>query len=145
MLPLTPDHIEELLSGPHQAVLSVSRVDRGPVAVPMSYRFVDGRFVIVTSPESLHSRLMKKTGRATITVQYEDCKGRSTYQWYVAAEGPIEFTDDDPAPHIHAIMAKDRGAENADDWTAGSPPSGVKVAVLSPSRLSGYEYRDSLD
>jgi nitroimidazol reductase NimA-like FMN-containing flavoprotein (pyridoxamine 5'-phosphate oxidase superfamily) len=145
MLPLTTDRIEELLEGPHQAVLSVSRNDRGPVAVPMSYRFVDGRFVIVTSPTSLHGRLMARTGRATITVQFEDCDGRSTHQWYVMAEGPIEFTDEDPTPHVYAIMAKDRGAENADAWTAGPPPSEVEVAVLTPSRISGYEYRDALD
>ncbi len=137
--------IRELLEGPHQAVLSVSRRDKGPVAVPMSYLFADGRFYIVTSPESLHGRLMRRSGRATLTVQFEACDGRSVHQWYVMAEGTISFTDTKPRPYVRAILAKDRGEENADEWTSGDPPSDVRLAVLKPVKLSGFEYRDSLD
>ena len=64
---MEPERIAELLEGPLQAVLSVSRRDRGPVAVPMSYHFGDGTFWMVTSPESLHGRLMVRRGRATVT------------------------------------------------------------------------------
>jgi nitroimidazol reductase NimA-like FMN-containing flavoprotein (pyridoxamine 5'-phosphate oxidase superfamily) len=142
-LPL--ERIVELLDGPHQAVLSVSRTDMGPVAVPMSYLFDGSRFVMVTSPSSLHGRVMARTGRATLTIQYERCDGRTVDQWYVIAEGPVTFTDEDPAPHIRSILAKDRGEEHADEWTAGEPPSGVKVTELVPVRLAGYEFGDSLD
>jgi hypothetical protein len=82
----------ELLDGPHQGVLSVSRREKGPVAVPMSYLFIEGRFFMVTPPESLHGRVMKRTGRATITVQFEATDGRTVHQWYVMAEGQIGFT-----------------------------------------------------
>lgn len=136
--------IAEALAGPHQAVLSVGRVGKGPLAVPMSYRFVDGRFVFVTSPDSLHGRLMTKRGRATITVQYERCEGRSIHQWYVIAEGPVRFTDEDPMPHVRVVMAKDRGPEYVDEWIGPSSPVGVVTAVLEPERLSGWEYRQTL-
>jgi hypothetical protein len=142
-LPL--ERIVDLLDGPHQAVLSVSRTDKGPVAVPMSYVFDGTRFVMVTSPSSLHGRMMKRTGRATLTIQHERCDGRSVFQWYVVAEGPVAFTDVDPRPFIRSMLAKDRGEANADEWSAGDPPGDVRVAELVPDRLSGYEYRDSLD
>jgi hypothetical protein len=142
-LPL--QRIAELLDGPDQAVLSVSRPDKGPVAVPMSYVFDGTRFVMVTSPTSLHGRLMERTGRATLTIQYERCDGRSVFQWYVVAEGPVAFTDVEPRPFIRSILAKDRGEANADEWCAGDPPGDVRVAELLPDRLSGYEFRDALD
>jgi nitroimidazol reductase NimA-like FMN-containing flavoprotein (pyridoxamine 5'-phosphate oxidase superfamily) len=137
--------IAKLLDGPHQGVLSVSRRDKGPVAVPMSYLFRDGRFYMVTSPESLHGRLMQRTGRATLTVQFEACDGRNVYQWYVMAEGTIGFTDSEPGPYVRAILAKDRGEVYADEWTSGDPPANVCLAVLEPEKLSGFEFQDSLD
>lgn len=145
MARIDEQRIRELLEGPHQGVLSVSRRDKGPVAVPISYLFSDGRFHMVTTPESLHGRLMRRTGRATLTVQLEACDGRSVHQWYVMAEGTISFTDTKPGPFVRAILAKDRGEENADEWTSGDPPSDVQLAVLDPVKLSGFEFRGSLD
>lgn len=141
---LSAQRITSLLDGPHEAVLSVSRHDKGPVAVPISYHHEGGRFYMVTSPESLHGRLMQKRGRATLTVQFDACDGRRVHQWYVMAEGPVRFADDDLLPHVRRIMAKDRGPANADEWTKPSAPD-MAVAVLHAARISGYEFRDSLD
>ena len=65
---------------------------------------------------------MSQLGRATVTAQFEACDGRSVQQWYVMAEGPIRFTELDPQPHIKTILAKDRGEDNVDEWTAGETP-----------------------
>jgi len=51
----------------------------------MSYHFTDGSFWMVTSPDSLHGRLMARRGRGTMTVQFEAGDGRRVYQWYVIA------------------------------------------------------------
>lgn len=142
---LAPDQIAEHLAGPHQAVLAVARKGKGPLAIPMSYGFDGARFVMVTSPETIHGRLMQRYGRATLTVQFEACDGRSVHQWYVTAEGPVQFTEEDPAPHIRAIMAKDRGAAHADEWFSGQAPPEVRVAELKPETLIGREYRAALD
>jgi nitroimidazol reductase NimA-like FMN-containing flavoprotein (pyridoxamine 5'-phosphate oxidase superfamily) len=142
---LSVERLGELLSGPHQAVLSVGRPDKGPIAVPMSYLFESDRFFMVTSPSSVHGRAMKRTGRATLTIQYERCDGPTVYQWYVMAEGRVAFTDADPAPLTRSILAKDRGERYADEWSTGAPPVNVTVAELMPQRLSGYEFNDSLD
>jgi hypothetical protein len=61
------------------------------------------------------------------------------------AEGRVTFTDSDPAPLTRSILAKDRGEQYADEWSAGAPPANVMVAELVPHRLSGYEFDDSLD
>jgi nitroimidazol reductase NimA-like FMN-containing flavoprotein (pyridoxamine 5'-phosphate oxidase superfamily) len=137
--------IEDLLDGSHQAVLSVSRDGRGPVAVPMSYLFVKGQFRIITPRNSLHGRLMQQTGRATLTIHHEEYPHRGVRQRYVMAEGPIEFTDDDPAPLVRALLAKDRGEALADEWTRRMSAHAATVAVLTPSSLNGYTFAGHLD
>ncbi len=57
----------------------------------------------------------------------------------------MDFTGDDPAPHVRAILAKDRGEANADDWAGNGPPDSVAVAVLTPERIAGYAFHDRLD
>ncbi len=136
--------IETCLAGPHQAVLSVSRRDKGPVAVPMSYVFEDGRFWMITSPESRHGELMRRTGRITLTVHHEEYPRRTSRQWYVMAEGPVLFTDDDPMPLLRRLLAKDRTEELADEWVEQMGAHGDVVAVMSPDTLAGYRFEREL-
>lgn len=142
---LSYPEIERRLSGPYQAVLSVSRDGRGPVAVPMSFQLKDGQFWMITSPDSLHGKLIREMGRATLTIQDEELGHRAITQWYVMAEGPIEFTDADPVPLLRPAFAKDRGEEFADEWAAQSLPNVTTVAVLTPQTLSGYIGSSRLD
>jgi len=53
---LSDQRIAELLAGPQQGLLSMSRPDRGPVTVPMTYLF-DGGLYMITSPASVHGRI----------------------------------------------------------------------------------------
>ena len=142
---MTPDRIREVLSGPHQAILGVSREHKGPLSVPMSYLYDADRFFMVTSPGTLHGRLMKKRRRATLTVQYERVEGRTVHQWYVIAEGPTTFTDLDPSPIIRQILTKDRGEATVDEWFSRMNSEVDQVAVVDPHRISGYESLTSLD
>lgn len=135
---LSDTEIEIYLAGSHQAVLSLSRAKRGPVAIPMSFLFEDSRFWIITSPDSDHGRLMRSAGRATLTVHEEDNQPRTITQWYVTAEGPIQFVDTDPAALLRSILEKDRGTEFVDEWFTQSIQSVLPVAVLAPERLAGY-------
>jgi nitroimidazol reductase NimA-like FMN-containing flavoprotein (pyridoxamine 5'-phosphate oxidase superfamily) len=135
---MSTQEIAERLAGPHQAVLSLSRVEHGPIAVPMSYLHRDDRFWMITSPDSQHGSLMRANGRATLTIHHDDVGARVVEQWYVTTEGPILFVDDDPEPLLRAILAKDRGAALVEEWTAQSLPTTTKVAVLTPQRLAGY-------
>ena len=141
---MSEKRVDELLAGPHQAVLSVGRKTKGPVAVPMSYTYDGDRFFMITSPDSLHGRLMQETGRATLTIQFERCGGGSLRQWYVMAEGPIAFTDANPAPIVKTILIKDRGEQDWDQWRANELDPAAKVAELMPERISGFESHESL-
>jgi hypothetical protein len=136
--------ISELLGGPYQAVLSVGRDRKGPVAVPMSYHFSAGSFFIATSPDSLHGRLMIRRGRATLTVQHDSCDGTTVHQWYVMAEGPVRFSAEDPLPHIMEILLKDRGAARVEEWRAAAPTADIQLAILEPDRIAGYESTERL-
>ena len=114
------------------------------MAVPMSYTYDGDKFFFVTLPTSLHGRVMTKAGRATLTIQYEKVESGSVHQWYVMAEGPVVFTDADPAPYVRAMLIKDRGEANWDQWRASEPNTNAKVAELAPDRISGYEFGESL-
>lgn len=135
---MTEEEVAERLAGPHQAVLSLSRDDRGPIAVPMSYVYRDERFWMITSPGSEHGMLMQTRGRATLTIHHDTVEPRRVEQWYVTAEGSIVFVDDDPAPLLKEILAKDRGGQLANEWTKQSLPAATTVAVLVPRHLAGY-------
>ncbi len=145
MRSMSASEIDQRLAGPLQAVLSVSRINSGPLAVPMSYVYADQEFRMITSPDSQHGRVMRKTGRATMTIHHDEVGHRTVEQWYVMAEGPIRFTDDDPAPLLRAILVKDRGTRFGDEWTAQMLDNVTTMAVLIPERLSGYHSLSSLD
>ena len=138
MKTLTDDEITRLLSESHQAVLSVSRESRGPIAVPMSFLYEEGLFKMITYPGSQHGKLMQEHGRASLTVHDEQNDPTLITQWYVFAEGPIWFTEEDPEPLLRGILVKDRGREHIEEWMKQSMATVGPVAILRPERLSGY-------
>ena len=75
---------DQLLAEVHVAVLSVARLDGSPLAIPLWYEYRDGTFLMDTDTETLHARLLRARGRATLTVQDEHPPYR-----YVSAEGFI--------------------------------------------------------
>ena len=141
---MTDEEIAGHLAGSHQAVLSVNRDMRGPLAVPMSFLFADGRFAMVTSADSLHGRLMRSERRATLTIHDEAYPPGAVRQWYVMAEGPVAFSDDDAEPIVRAIIAKDRPGPDAAAWTERAIAGATQVAVLTPDTISGFAFEDSL-
>lgn len=144
---MTESEIEDYLTEPHVAVLSTNRRARGPVAVPLWYEFTDGRFWLITARESLHGRLIQQTGRATLTFHSEDYGDLYTVERYVMAEGPIAFTDDDIVSAIQRIRGRYYVGPRAIEWINRplSPETQRQhVAVLSPERISGYAWEESL-
>lgn len=83
---MSPEERMAFLAGAHVGVLSVSAgADRGPLTVPLWYRYEPGGSVrFVTSPQSRKARLIQTTGRASMCVQSEDLPYR-----YVTVEGPV--------------------------------------------------------
>lgn len=104
----------------------------------MSFLFVAGVFKMITTPDSLHGRLMRATGRATLTIHHDELLERKLTQWYVMAEGAVAFTDEEPGDLLTSILEKDRGANHLEEWTDQAMVNVGPVAVLTPTRLAGY-------
>jgi hypothetical protein len=74
-------------------ILSVPRDGKGPLSVPLAFRFTRGGFEFSTKPSRLHAKAFLKAGRATVIVHYENYGPGGTLEQYVTAEGPIGFVD----------------------------------------------------
>jgi len=133
---------ERLSRGGLMAILSVSRPDKGPVAVPLAYLWEGGQFLLMTPPDSLHGKHIQRTGRATVTVHSERYAGSEVDQWYVMAEGTVEFTERDALPLARKLLRKDRGPEYAAQWLEDMRPALENnwVAVLTPTRIAGFTF-----
>jgi nitroimidazol reductase NimA-like FMN-containing flavoprotein (pyridoxamine 5'-phosphate oxidase superfamily) len=81
---MTTSEREAFLADVHVGILAVDEPDRGPMALPIWYRYVDGAVEIGMNGDSLKARLLRAAGRATLTVQTET----APYQ-YVSVEGPV--------------------------------------------------------
>ena len=80
---------EAFLAGTHVGVLAVGEPGRGPLAVPVWYRYEPGDAVRITVPGgSRKVGLLRAAGRASLCVQTETLP----YQ-YVSVEGPVEVLD----------------------------------------------------
>jgi len=140
--------IEARLAGPHMCVFSVTRLGKGPVAIPLAYVFRDGKFYLQSAPDSLHGRLAVKRGRATVTIHDEWISAVEASEWYITAEGPVVFTSDEVRPLMREIMAKDRGEHVADRWLdewLWPVAKNQQVLVLDPERIAGYTFPSRLE
>jgi nitroimidazol reductase NimA-like FMN-containing flavoprotein (pyridoxamine 5'-phosphate oxidase superfamily) len=82
---MTKDEREAFLAGVHVGILAVDEPGRGPMALPIWYRYADGVVEIGMSGESVKAQLLRAAGRATLTVQTET----PPYQ-YVSVQGPVD-------------------------------------------------------
>jgi PPOX class probable F420-dependent enzyme len=80
---------EAFLAGTHVGVLAVGEPGRGPLAVPVWYRYEPGDVVRITVPAgSRKVALLRAAGRASLCAQTETLPYR-----YVSVEGPVEVLD----------------------------------------------------
>src|SRR5262249_42001404 len=76
---------EAFLAGTHVAVVSVTEAGRGPLTVPVWYRYQPGGEVrIITSGATRKIGLLRAAGRMSLCVQEEAPPFR-----YVSVEGPV--------------------------------------------------------
>ena len=81
---MTESERDEFLADLHVGILAIARKDKGPLALPIWYQYEDGDVVIHMDGSSVKAKLLRATGRATMTVQTE----APPYK-YVAVEGPV--------------------------------------------------------
>src|SRR6266702_2390607 len=81
---MTREEREAFLTDVHVGILAVDEPGRGPLAMPVWYRFEHGEVFMGMDGGSLKGRLLQAAGRATLTVQTEEAPYK-----YVSVEGPV--------------------------------------------------------
>jgi PPOX class probable F420-dependent enzyme len=92
-LDMTVDEREAFLADLHVGILSISRADKGPLALPIWYQYEDGHVIIGMAADSLKAQLLRRNGRASMTVQDETPPYR-----YVMVEGPVTVGTEERDP-----------------------------------------------
>ncbi|TDT18083.1 PPOX class probable F420-dependent enzyme [Ilumatobacter fluminis] len=129
---------EAFLADLHVGVLAIERDGKGPLAVPIWYAYADGDVLISMAADSAKTTLLRRAGRATMTVQDE----RPPYR-YVSVEGPvsIEAYDDVDAYDIEAVAKRYLGDEAGAQYAAANPSwEGTVIARITPERWLTVDY-----
>ncbi len=131
---MTPAEREAFLADLHVGILSIQRDGKGPLALPIWYQYEDGTVMIWMSDDSVKAKLLRRHGRASMTVQNET----PPYQ-YVMVEGPVTIAeaDRDIRPVAIRYLGEEMGAGYADQ----NPPNESSViARLTPERWLTTDY-----
>lgn len=135
---MTVEQREAFLADLHVGVLAIERDGKGPLALPIWYVYGDGEVLISMATDSAKATLLRRVGRATMTVQDE----RPPYR-YVSVEGPVtvEPYDQVDAYDIEAVAQRYLGPELGAQYAADNPPGDSTVVVrLNPERWLTVDY-----
>ena len=131
---MTDDERDAFLSDVHVGVLAIERSDKGPLALPVWYEYADGDILITMANDSAKAKLLRRFGRASLTVQDE----RVPYR-YVSAEGPVTVSQE--AYDISDLATHYLGAELGARYAAANPPNpNTAVVRLTPERWLTCDY-----
>lgn len=135
---MTDDEREEFLGGLHVGVLSINRDGKGPLALPIWYEYADGEVIISMSGSSAKANLLRRHGRASLTVQDETPPYR-----YVMVEGPAAVTDEHR--DVLGLATRYLGPEIGAWYAEQNPPTDDSVTVrLRPERWFTCDYGKSV-
>ena len=131
---MTRDEREAFLAGVHIGILAIDEPGRGPLAMPIWYRYADGAVEITMDGSSVKARLLRAAGRATMTVQDE-----SPPYKYVSVEGPVTVVARPESPESTATryLGPELGAWYAEQ---NPPTDDTVVATLTPEHWRTFDY-----
>ena len=121
---------DAFLAGVHVAILAVDEPGRGPLALPVWYRYTDGVVEMGMDGGSRKAELLRAAGRATVTVQDETPPYR-----YVSVEGPVEVVSEER--DVLGVASRYLGPELG-AWYAEQNPSTPSTVVV---RLTPEHWR----
>ena len=106
----------------HVGILSIARAGKGPLALPIWYQYEHGDVLIGMGGNSLKAKLLRRAGRATMTVQTET----PPYK-YVMVEGPIVIL---PEQRDDYVMASRYLGPELGKWYAENNPSTSESVIV---------------
>lgn len=135
-LDMTTDEREAFLADLHVAVLSIAREGKGPLSLPIWYRYEPGGPVVLSMDRaSLKVRLLSARGRATLTVQTEQPPYR-----YVMVEGAVTIEEHDHADSMR-LAVRYLGPDLGARYVQQNPPGDHSVTVhLHPEQWLTVDY-----
>jgi len=137
MADMTVAEREAFLADLHVGILSIGRDGKGPLALPIWYQYEDGVVMIWMSGDSVKATLLRRHGRASMTVQNET----PPYQ-YVMVEGPVTVAPSDR--DILPVAIRYLGEELGRGYAAQNPSTESSViARLTPERWLTTDYGKS--
>ena len=130
----------DLLEGhSHVGVLTVDEPGRGPLSVPVWYRYeLGGEIIVVTRPQARKAPLLIVGARVAFCVQSEEMPPK-----YVSVQGRVvSTTPADVGRDLKPIVRKYLGAEVGDAYVDGTRPNGTDEIVvrIRPDRWYSREF-----
>jgi PPOX class probable F420-dependent enzyme len=141
-LSMTKKDREAFLADTHVAVISIAEPGRGPLTIPVWYRYEPGGVVrFTTGRDSRKTALLRAAGRISLCVQTEV----APYQ-YVSVEGPVTISDRiDFENDVRAVAKRYLGPEMGEMYlaaTAADREQAPSVLItLMPERWLSVDYR----
>ncbi len=131
---MSPDERDAFLAGVHVGILAIDEPGRGPLAMPIWYRYEGGVVEISMDGSSLKARLLRAAGRATMTVQDEN----PPYK-YVSVEGPV--TVESRSESAQSMATRYLGPELGAWYAEQNPPGDdTVIAVLRPEHWRTFDF-----
>lgn len=131
---MSPGEREAFLADLHVGILSIQRDGKGPLALPIWYQYEDGQAIIHMSGDSVKAVLLRRHGRASLTVQDETPPYR-----YVMVEGPVTLAHE--GRDILPMAVRYLGDEMGRQYAAANPPTDDSVVGrLTPERWLTTDY-----
>ena len=131
---------EAFLAGTHVAVVSIAEEGRGPLTVPVWYRYEPGGEVrFATGDDSRKARLLKRAGRASLCVQTE----KAPYL-YVSVEGPTTIEVVDFERDTREMAVRYLGSKAGEAYLAATYPDATTTELLvrlRPERWWSADFR----
>ncbi len=131
---------EAFLAETHVAIVGIAEAGRGPLTVPIWYRYEPGGDVrFATAPESRKLRLLKRAGRASLCVQTE-----TPPYLYVTVEGPTTIDVVDFERDIRVMARRYLGPALGETYLESLYPDGTSSEVLvrlRPERWWSADFR----
>jgi nitroimidazol reductase NimA-like FMN-containing flavoprotein (pyridoxamine 5'-phosphate oxidase superfamily) len=131
---------DAFLAAPRVGIVSIAEEGRGPLTVPVWYRYEPGGpIAFATGINSRKARLIRSAGRIGFCVQSET----APYQ-YVSVEGPVTLGEPDYERDIRQMAIRYLGKEMAEMYLATMAaqlnPSANVLVTLTPRRWYSVDY-----
>lgn len=128
--------LEEFLALPLVAALATCRRDGGVLLSPVWHRWRNGGFDVVTAPDDIKVRHLRRDARASIVVYEHEPPYRGIEIRTIAVLEELEGSD-----VLREIAVRYLGREAAEAYAAGSSDS--ILIRLDPGHLRAWDFADN--